>query len=68
MIYSHSHCGVIFYYEQIMDTQVEDAHDEKVNEDRLFERNRRLKNKVISLQASNKKKGKELRNMKRRGV
>ena len=34
----------------------------------LCETNRRLRNKIISLQATQKKKGREQRNIKRRGV
>jgi hypothetical protein len=60
-------------YEQQSPTDANDSQidqsmegDDKV--DLLIERNRRLKNKVISLQASQKKKDRQLRNMKRKGV
>lgn len=63
-------------YEQQSPTDANDSQiyqsmegDDKVDgDDLLIERNRRLKNKVISLQASQKKKDRQLRNMKRKGV
>jgi hypothetical protein len=46
----------------------ENDKSQKKEDKILCEKNRRLRNKIISLQASQKKKGRELRNMKRRGV